>query len=235
MIDELSKGLRDLADEAPTRLSRPVTVSGLRARHRTSRWIGAAAALVALGGTAAAVEVLVPDGGDVLQQEVAAPASASPIPSPTAATTFPSPSPSPSASSAAVAKGIKAPPPVRLAETDEFGRITDIASDGTTLRVERVDMLSGQEAEEAAAAGNADVSNDYYLRERPEFWTQYTLDPNVVVWGSIRMEGSVEPVRVDLARLIKFVDQDNTYDLQTLFHLDVEDGRVIGIEEQYRP
>jgi hypothetical protein len=140
-----------------------------------------------------------------------------------------------SGAAAAGGAGIKAPPPVRLAATDDFGRITDIAGDGTTLRVERVDMLSGQEAEQAAAEAQADYSNDYFLRGRPEIWTSHTLDANVIIWGSIRMQRSVEPVRVDLARLIEFIDKDNGSQDPTLFHLDVEDGRVIGIEEQYRP
>lgn len=127
-----------------------------------------------------------------------------------------------------------APPPTRVAETDDFGRISDIARDGSWLRVERVDMLSGQEAEAAAAADGRDVANDYYLRERPESWTRYPLSPQVVVWGSIGLSRSVEPARVDLARLIHFIDTD-TASRQTLFHVDVEDGMIVGLEEQYRP
>lgn len=127
-----------------------------------------------------------------------------------------------------------APPPTRIAETDDFGRISDIARDGNWLRVERIDMLSGKEAEAAAAADGRDVSNDYYLRERPESWTRYPLSPQVVVWGSIGLNRTVEPERVDLARLIHFIDTDLA-SRHTLFHVDVEDGMIVGIEEQYRP
>lgn len=135
----------------------------------------------------------------------------------------------------AASADIKAPPPVRIERTDDFGRISDISRNGTSLRMERVDMLSGQEAEQAAAEAGADFSNDYFLRQRPEFWTTHTIDPDVVVWGSIRMAGSVDPVRVDLARLIEFIDKENSSETSALFHLHIEAGRVVAIEEQYLP
>ncbi|MDT7550245.1 MAG: hypothetical protein QOE84_2639 [Actinomycetota bacterium] len=110
-----------------------------------------------------------------------------------------------------------APPPARVAETDEFGHISDIRHDGSWLRVERYDMRK--------------VQGGYETRFRAEFWTAYTVDPDVAIWGSVQLRGERDLGRVDLARLITFIDSDLS-SRETLFHVDVENGRVIGIEEQ---
>lgn len=127
----------------------------------------------------------------------------------------------PTATPASPARGseVTAPPPTRIAETDEFGRISDIMRDGTWLRVERYDMRK--------------VRGGYDVLFRPEFWTPYTVDPDVVIWGSVHLQGKRDLARVDLASLVKFVDSDLS-SREALFHLDVKNGRVIGIEEQYR-
>ena len=135
-----------------------------------------------------------------------------------------------------VAPGIKAPPSTRLTGTDEFGRLVAVrgTADGLEVDVDRVDMLGGAEAEAAAAARGQDVSNDYFLvNDNPRLRT-YRVSPEAVVWGSIMLHRTVEAARVPLHDLLAFVRAAPEDDL-TLFHLDVEDGVVVGVEEQYRP
>src|SRR4051794_33003335 len=77
----------------------------------------------------------------------------------------PSPSPEPSPMSTRYAAGIKAAPTAYLPETDEFGivvRATRV-SGRVSVDIDRVDMLSGDEGERAAAADGQDYSDDYYL------------------------------------------------------------------------
>jgi hypothetical protein len=179
--------------------------------------VGAAGAAASLTGAAGGTDaVLTPYGGPA------------PAASAGSATATPTGVPAP------VAAGIVAPPPQRLAETDDFGRISDIAQDGSWLRVERYDMLTGEEAERAAAAEGRTPDAGYYLRFRPESWTRYDVSSDAAVWGSILLSGTVEHTRENLPRLVKFVD-DAPGSQQALFHLDVQDGVIVGIEEQYRP
>jgi hypothetical protein len=134
-----------------------------------------------------------------------------------------------------VAAGIKAPPPQNSAETDEFGVITAIRDNGRTeIEVDRVDMLGGAEAEAAAAADGTDVSNDYYLRNDNPATRTYQLSPSVRIWGDISFGHEPGGVRIDLDELRTFLSSSELAKT-TLFHLDVEDGLVVGIEEQYRP
>ncbi|MCW2607817.1 MAG: hypothetical protein JWO60_2510, partial [Frankiales bacterium] len=137
--------------------------------------------------------------------------------------------PSPSASA------VHAPPAVRLAETDEFGRVTAVreADGGLEVDVDRVDMLDGQAAAEAAAAHGDPLDTDYYLVDDNPTTRTYRVPAGAVVWGSIGLSRQVEPVRVSQQRWREFVQTD--LGRRTLFHLDVEDGAVVGIEEQYLP
>ena len=134
------------------------------------------------------------------------------------------------ATPASVAGGLRAPPPVHLARTDEFGVITSLSA-GEVV-VDRVDMLSGDEAQ--AAAGGGDVSNDYVLRNDSAQTRSYRLSPDVAVWGGIRFgqpPDQAVPVGLDRLRELLTTPEGRS----TLFHLQVDDGVVVAIEEQYRP
>ena len=131
---------------------------------------------------------------------------------------------------------IRAAPRQRIEETDEFGLVASItrSADGSvTVQIDRVDMLGGAEAEAAAAAQADEVSNDYYLvNDNPQL-RSYTVPPTAVIWGSIRLQGTPDVARVSFADWVEFVTGEESDD--TLFHLDVEDGLVVAVEEQYRP
>jgi hypothetical protein len=134
-----------------------------------------------------------------------------------------------------VAAGIKAPPATRLAETDEFGLVRAIRQQHGALLfdVDRVNMLSGDEAAAAAAAQGEDVSNDYFLVNASARVRQYQLSPSAVVWGSLGLTGTGDATRVSIDAWSRFVERQPGR--ETLFHFDVEHGVVVGIEEQYRP
>jgi hypothetical protein len=135
-----------------------------------------------------------------------------------------------------VASGIKAPPPTELTHTDEFGLVKAVrrTDAGLEVDVDRVDMLGGAEAVAAAAAAGTDVSNDYFLRNDNQALRTYKISPTAVVWGNIAMLHK-EPgaQRTTLARWQDFVD--TPAGKETLFHFEISDGLVVGIEEQYRP
>lgn len=130
--------------------------------------------------------------------------------------------------------GIKAAPRMRIAETDEFGVLVLVPGQNeVTVDADRVDMLSGAEAEAAARARGDDVSNDYYLVNDNPRLRRYRFAPDAVVWGSIRMTGTVERQQRTVEDLVAFLRTPAAK--TTLFHLDVENGVVIAAEEQYRP
>lgn len=135
-----------------------------------------------------------------------------------------------------VGPGIKAPPPTQLAHTDEFGLAKAVRVHGDVIEVDvdRVDMLSGSEAEAAAAAAGTDVSNDYFLSNENPAVRTYRVSPKAVVWGKIAMLHK-EPgaQRTSLARWEQYVRSPDSE--MTLFHFELTDGVVTGIEEQYRP
>ena len=141
-----------------------------------------------------------------------------------------------SASPHVVASGIKAPPPTELTHTDEFGVVKAVrrTGDGLEVDVDRVDMLGGAEAAAAAAAAGTVVSNDYFLRNDNQTVRTYNVSSAAVVWGNIAMLHK-EPgaQQTTLARWQDFVGTSAAMD--TLFHFEISDGLVVGIEEQYRP
>jgi hypothetical protein len=164
---------------------------------------------------------------------VAAPSSAG---SPSqGASDSPSPAtPEPSAESTANAAGIKAAPTVFLPETDEFGIVVrTVRADGrVSIDIDRVDMLSGDEGERAAAADGQDYSNDYYLVNDNPRTRRYVLGTNVKIW----LENVTHPDRpggISVSAWLDYLRGDRGR--EDLWHLDVERGVVIGIEEQYRP
>ncbi len=134
-----------------------------------------------------------------------------------------------------VAPGLKAPQPSRLTRTDEFGIVASIERTGTAVFVEvnRVDMLGGAEGEAAARARGQEVSNDYFLVDENPLLRRYRVDPSALVWGSIGLARTVEPTRVPVEQWLDYLDTPAAR--TTLFHLQIKDGAVVGVEEQYRP
>lgn len=129
---------------------------------------------------------------------------------------------------------VKAPPTVRLRETDEFGIVVEAERRDGAVRVtvDRVDSLGGEEAERAAAADGRDVSNDHYeVNDNPKT-RQYVLATDVEIWQvKTSRQVTTEPMMLD--DWLAYVSEDRDY--PPLFHFDIEDDRVIGIEEQYFP
>ena len=149
-----------------------------------------------------------------------------------AATTQPPVTPEPS--STATSGSVVAPPAAHIAETDDFGLVRVVRRSPTVVvEVDRVDMLGGQAAERAAAADGTEVSNDYYLVNDNAQRRAYEVSDDAQVWGSIRMEQDVDGARVPISDWLAFVDRSDS--AGTLFHLDLEGGVVVGVEEQYRP
>ena len=129
---------------------------------------------------------------------------------------------------------IKAPPPSKISETDEFGLLTVVSRDRPLeVDVDRVDMLGGAEADAAARARGQEVSNDYFLVNDNPKLRRYEFSDQVIVWGSIGLTGAVDHRQVSVEKLVTFLLTPRGR--STLFHLDVERGVVVAIEEQYRP
>jgi hypothetical protein len=177
------------------------------------------------GTTGVRSVVALDDGGRVLDRFDGMPAP----PPPDVAPPDSDPPPPPQA------ERIKAPPPDRIAETDEFGVLVAVREtpQGLEVDVNRVDMLGGQEAEEAAAARGMDVSNDYFLVDDNPMLRTYRISPDVEVWGDISFGREPGLVRITVEDLRAHVEDPPWTGV--LFHLDVEKGLVVGIEEQYRP
>jgi hypothetical protein len=119
-------------------------------------------------------------------------------------------------------------------ETDEFGLVVrTIRSQGRlSVDIDRVDMLSGKEGEQRAAADGQDYSNDYYLVNENPTTRRYVLAGNVKIW----LENVTHPDRpggISVNDWLSYLRGDRGRD--GLWHLDVEHGVVVGIEEQYRP
>lgn len=131
---------------------------------------------------------------------------------------------------------LEAPAPIRLSSTDEFGLVTTAArtSSGIEISVDRVQMLAGEKARREAEKRGEDFSNDYFLvNDNPQV-REYQVSADTCVWGNIGFgyePGDPQPVAVD--DFFEFVRTDRAR--HTLFHFQVKDGLVVGIEEQYRP
>lgn len=145
-------------------------------------------------------------------------------------------SPSPSAADEERDGVVKAGPTVRLRETDEFGIVvrTERRSGVVRVTVDRVDSLTGEEGEQAAAARGVDYSNDHFEVNDNARTRVYTLAQDVDIWLANPSDaGSPKPLKVSEWR--DYVASTRTRERPPMFHFDVEDGRVIGVEEQYFP
>lgn len=104
-------------------------------------------------------------------------------------------------------------------------------------------MLSGDEARAAAAADRADAGDCYVVDDNPRTLT-YDISPSARVYGSVRLRGVPELSALTLADWTRFqsggsralAGQNVAEQVRgTSFHFQVQDGLVVGIEEQYRP
>lgn len=174
-------------------------------------------------------------GPGVSPTEVSPTEDLSPSPSPTGELTSPS---SPPASPT-----LEPPPP--LEDGRHFGFIRRVSLDTSTLVLDLAYFLTGEEANEAAAehGDEVPVPNDYYivndnprlralplspdLRLRLIDWNrccELTLDGDLEAFAQAIREG--EPVTVGDAVY---------YGAWSPYWLEVEDGIVVLIEEQYLP
>jgi hypothetical protein len=129
---------------------------------------------------------------------------------------------------------VKALPTLRLAETDEFGLVVRAErSNGAVLvAVDRVDSLTGNEGERAAAARGADYSNDHFEVNDNPGTRDYVLAEDTAIWRANPSEAGIpKPMTVTAWLAYLRTEQGR----QAMFHFDVESGRVVGIEEQYFP
>lgn len=98
--------------------------------------------------------------------------------------------------------------------------------------VDRVDSLTGEEAERAAAADGTDVSNDHYeVNDNPKT-REYVLADDGDIWQADPSDVS-SPRPLTVEQWLAYVQSQGGR--RAMFHFDVEDGRVLGIEEQCFP
>jgi hypothetical protein len=129
---------------------------------------------------------------------------------------------------------VKSGPTVRLAETDEFGLVVraERSSGAVRVAVDRVDSLTGNEGERAAAARGADYSNDHFEVNDSPRTRDYVLADSTAIWQANPSDAaSPKPMTVTAWLAYLRTGQGR----QAMFHFDVEGGRVVGIEEQYFP
>jgi hypothetical protein len=129
---------------------------------------------------------------------------------------------------------VKAPPTVRLADTDEFGLVVSAGRRGGAVHVlvDRVDSLTGDEGARAAAARGADYSNDHFeVNDNPRT-RDYVLADDVLIWAA-NPSAVDTPTPMTVTAWLAYLR--TAQGRQAMFHLDVESGRVIGVEEQYFP
>ena len=131
---------------------------------------------------------------------------------------------------------IKAPPTVRLKETDEFGIVVkaERRNGALWISVDRVDSLTGRQAEQAAAARGMDYANDHFeVNDNPRT-RDYVLAKNVQIWLANPSDvASPKPLRV--SEWLGYLARTRDSERRPMFHLDVEGGHVVGVEEQYFP
>ncbi|MCW2543351.1 MAG: hypothetical protein JWM40_903 [Frankiales bacterium] len=125
---------------------------------------------------------------------------------------------------------VKSPPTTHVKETDEFGLIvrTDTVKGALLVTVDRVDSLGGAEGEQEAKRRGQDYSNDHFEVNDSHRTRTYALASNVVIWKAFPSDE-----RISVAQWLAYLQTD--LGRQSMFHLDLEGGHVVIIEEQYYP
>lgn len=186
------------------------------------RWLLAPLLMCAACGASAGTS----SGADPVQQ--ASPSSVFVSPS---ATSAPSETPRPDEERTGA---VKAPPTVRLRQTDEFGLVVAAARhpQGVVVTVDRVDSLTGEHGASAAAARGMDYSNDHFEVNDNPTTRQYVLALNPVIWQANPADVS-NPKQMSIEEWLTYLA--SARGRTAMFHLHVEGGRTVGVEEQYYP
>jgi hypothetical protein len=129
---------------------------------------------------------------------------------------------------------IKAPPTLRLLETDEFGLVVhaEQVKGAVQVTLDRVDSLTGDEGQRVAQERGADYSNDHLEVNDSPRTRDYVLAADVVIWRS-NPSDVAHPTSITVDQWLAYLRSVEGH--QALYHLDVEGGRVIGVEQQYFP
>lgn len=190
-----------------------------------------------------------------LLPDATAPAEQTPAPTPKTAqpTAEITPSPSPVTieitTPEPVVTPIPTPAPAGVTEK-KLGFIAKAYSkDGIeTIDIDYVDMYSGAEAIAKALEDHSDwvekdengqyfIANDYYIRNNNKMLRSFPLAPackiNVVDWESSASDGGIPMKEVSFIAFTKLVKKSGgSY---YLMHVDVQNGFLVSLEEQFRP
>lgn len=137
--------------------------------------------------------------------------------------------------------------PIAIQTAERFGyiRSVDASTEPATLEFDEAEWLSGEAAQQAAEADGAiepgdSVPNDYYVRNPNESTRRL----------EIAADAAVTAIRCQLCRggkpgnltdfLASFSKRGQTLGddyrgAESQYWLTIEDGRVLSIDEQYRP
>jgi hypothetical protein len=144
--------------------------------------------------------------------------------------------------------GTPLPPTVQAIQTAErFGYIRSVDSsiEPATLEFDEAEWLSGEAAQQAAEADGAiqpgdPVPNDYYVRNDDKSTRRLEIAPDAAV-TAIRCQLCRDGEPGNLADfLASFSKRGQSYNddyrgAESQYWLTIEDGRVLAIDEQYRP
>jgi hypothetical protein len=213
--------------------------SGRRDRGRTAVLAGAAVLAAALVGVGAGALAALLDDGETPGPPVAAGRSSTP---PAQAPTTPAPTAAPSAVATVTARPT-ASVDVPASGTDVGhlvggGRVED-ARVAAELRFDRVQVLTGAEAERAAARDGGEVTGDgYVVNDNPRLRTLQLLRTATVTgdasFGSWAGDGRSGPHPRTLDELLAFVRTQQGK--ETLFDVRYDrDGFVTAVVERYQP
>jgi hypothetical protein len=133
------------------------------------------------------------------------------------------------------------------AAVEQFGyiRSVDASSDPATLEFDQADWLSGEAAQEAAEADGAiepgaAVPNDYYVRNHDKSTRRLEIGADAEITAS-RCQlcrggkpGTLEDFLASFSRTGQTY-ADDYRGAESQYWLTIEDGRVLAIDEQYRP
>jgi hypothetical protein len=139
------------------------------------------------------------------------------------------------------------PPTIQSETAERFGyiRSVDTSTRPATLEFDEAEWLSGEEAQRAAEADGAidpgaPVPNDYYVRNHDKSTRRLEIDADAEVTAA-RCQLCRDGKPGKLADFLEsFSRSGQTYNddyrgAESQYWLTIEDGRVLAIDEQYRP
>ena len=148
-----------------------------------------------------------------------------------------SPTPEPVPTVVASSPAVVATSPAPAAPTQDFGFFVAVLSERPlTLSLDRAVFYSGAEAQRVAASRGDTAFNDYYIVNDSKALRTVTVADNAQVFGSFTADGSggdggAHPrTLADLIRHLR-----SSAGPLTAWHLVSVGGRVVRIQEQFRP